>query len=82
MLNKNDWRLVSQDEYLMNAKLKRVKYSQSSPKWDHEHCVFCWDKFSESEDDLHEGYCTEDMKYWICDACYEDFKDTFHFEIV
>lgn len=58
MLEENDWRLTCQEEYLMNAKLIRKQYQCPSPEWDHDHCAFCWDKFSEYDGDLHEGYRT------------------------
>lgn len=51
----NDWRLLNQEEYLMNAKLTKSEYKKPSEKWDHDHCAFCWDKFSKNDGDLHEG---------------------------
>ena len=85
MLENNDWRLTCQEDYLMNAALKRVThYKKHSEKWDHEHCDFCWAKFMEGDyaDVLHEGYCTLDEKHWICEQCFQDFKDMFKFTIV
>ena len=79
MLEKNDWRLLNQHEYLMNARLKKAKYNKPSEKWDHDHCAFCWDKFSESTEDLNVGYCTPDKKYWICEECFKDFRKTLNF---
>lgn len=81
MLEKNDWRLLNQKEYLMNAKLKKAEYTKPSEKWDHDHCAFCWDKFSENKEDLTQGYCTTDQKYWICEECFNDFKEMFDFTI-
>lgn len=81
MLEKNDWRLLNQGQYLTNARLKRSEYKAPSEKWDHDHCSFCWDKFSESDGDLHLGYCTLDGKFWICDECFDDFKDMLRFEL-
>lgn len=81
MAIQDDWRLFNQKDFLMNAKLIKMKYSKPSDKWDHDHCSFCWDKFSESDDDLQQGYCTEDGKYWICEECFNDFKDMFHFKV-
>lgn len=81
MPDKNDWRLLNQEDYLMNAKLIKSEYMKPSEKWDHDHCAFCWDKFSESDGDLHEGYCTTDKKYWICTECFEDFKKKFGFTL-
>ena len=44
---------------------------------DHDHCAFCWSKFAEYDGCLQEGYCTEDGYYWICEACFDDFKGRF-----
>ena len=82
MLAKNDWRLLNQEQYLMNAKLKRAEYKMPCEKWDHDHCAFCWDKFSESDGDLRSGYSTADGKFWICDECFNDFKEMFKFEVI
>lgn len=81
MLEKNDWRLLNQQEYLMKAKLNKSEYKKQSDKWDHDHCAFCWDKFSENKEDLTQGYCTADQKYWICEECFNDFKEMFGFEL-
>ncbi len=40
MTEKNDWRLLNKQEYLMNAKLKKSEYTKLSEKWDHDHCLF------------------------------------------
>ena len=34
MSEKNDWRLLYQEEYLMNAELKKAVYTKPSEKWD------------------------------------------------
>ena len=76
-----DWRLNGQERYLFKVKLKKQKFKSCG--WhDHEHCDFCWDKFSESKDDLNFGFCTEDEHHWVCETCYNDFKDLFQWEIL
>ena len=45
----------------------------------HEHCFFCLKKFMTDMD--IKGYCTTDYKYWICEECFNDFKDMFNFSI-
>ena len=67
---------------MLDAKLKKAKYSGETQSTDHCHCVFCWDKFSDREGDLHDGYCTKDGKYWLCEECYRDFKQMFRFQSV
>ena len=78
---KNDWRLFNQDLYLNNAVLQKKIFAPHSTENDHTHCEFCWKKFCDSTTDLHEGYTTKDEKYWICDICYNDFKDMFHWSL-
>lgn len=77
----DDWRLNGQEAYLLHKKLKRQKF-KSKGLYDHDHCSFCWDKFSEHEADLGVGYCTEDEYYWICDSCFHDFKEKFGWNVV
>jgi hypothetical protein len=75
--DRDDWRFMGQDEYLMGAKLIHQKYCIPKQDWDHDHCEFCSAKFSELEGDLHEGYCTVDKNYWICEKCFNDFCKMF-----
>lgn len=69
--------------YLNGAILHWATYRVPSLKWDHDHCEFCWAKFTESggPDSLHDGYTTDDGYRWICSQCFEDFKDQFHFSV-
>lgn len=80
-MENNDWRLQGQEEYLQDKVLYYKKYHKHSKEWDHEHCDFCGAKISEYSDDLHEGYCTENEEYWICEECYNDFKEMFNWKI-
>ena len=79
MLDKKDWRLIDQEDYLMDARLVKSEYKAIGDNSDHEHCAFCWDKFSESKDDLSVGYHTKDGRHWICEDCFNDFKEAFNF---
>lgn len=76
MINKNDWRLTNQDNYLKNVKLIKSKYTL---KVGHEHCAFCWYKFKQDSDI---GYCTLDKYHWICECCYNDFEEMFNWELI
>jgi len=45
-----------------------------------------WAKFMEEDlrefpDILHAGYTTEDKYRWVCDQCFEDFKDRFQWRV-
>ena len=57
-----DWRLREQEQYLSDVPLIKRAYEKSREDWDHDHCVFCCARFSESASDLNEGYTT---KGWI-----------------
>ncbi len=75
-----DWRLRDQEKYLKGVTLHRKRYQRYSSTWDHDHCAFCWAKFAEENlipDALHEGYTTADNYHWVCESCFEDFKDRF-----
>ncbi len=89
--DKKDWRLESGavcgiEDKLKNIPLYRIPFTPLSPGWDHEHCVFCWDKFSAHDNCLKEGFCTAKENspdaYWICPQCYNDFKEMFGWHTV
>jgi hypothetical protein len=84
MREENDWRLQGQEKYLKGVPLWRKEYARYSESWDHDHCQFCWDKFMEEDypEVLHEGYATEDDERWICEQCFEDFKDLFDWKVM
>ena len=77
MVTADDWRLRDQTKYLQNAVLVWRAYKPSNGSWNHDHCEFCWRKFADCDEPgvLHSGYCTEDEYHWICQRCFEDFKE-------
>jgi hypothetical protein len=79
----DDWRLAGQERYLQGATLHRARWTPPRPEWDHDHCEFCWAKFMDAElpEILHEGYTTADQSRWVCQSCFEDFKDRFAWRI-
>ena len=44
----------------------------------HEQCEFCWAKALTDKE--YSFYCTEDMRYWVCEECFNDFKEKFNWE--
>ena len=73
-----DWRLNGQERFLFKVKLTKVKLHFPEPDIvDHEHCDFCWGKFSDKDDDLHVGYVTDDHEHIVCEECFNDFKERF-----
>ncbi len=83
MKAKNDWRLQGQEKYLKGMILYFEKYKMLRKDWDHDHCEFCSKKFSEVNEpaNLTQGYTTEDHYRWICETCYNDFKDLFEWKV-
>lgn len=81
---KDDWRLTNQDEYFLGIKLYKRKYIRFNETWDHDHCSFCWGKFMVEDlpEVIHEGYASEDSNHWVCEECFEDFKDLFQWEVI
>jgi len=77
----DDWRLQGQENFLQNVHLVKKKYKKFRNDWDHDHCEFCGEKFSEHKSDLNKGYATNDNYHWICSNCYNDFKAIFNWKI-
>ena len=82
MIEKDDWRLNGQEKYLQCKTLYFRKWVAPQKDWDHDHCAFCWEKFSNYPDTLHEGYATHDRYHWICPECFHDFKTIFQWEVI
>ena len=56
-------------EYLEGEKIQHF--------W-HEHCELCYEKAMTDISGIF--YCTEDMKHWICEECFNDFKERFDWQ--
>jgi hypothetical protein len=93
MIEKDDWRLANQKDWLMDIELTHGRFRQTTEDFDHAHCEFCWTKFMDSEyranrgyetprDVVTEGFHTQDGFRWICNSCYEDFRDIFRWTVV
>lgn len=44
----------------------------------HEHCEFCGEKAQTDEPCTF--YCTKDLQHWICEKCFQDFQENFHWQ--
>jgi predicted transposase YbfD/YdcC len=77
MVDKNDWRIRNQQEYLYGLTLKYKKFVPNMT--DHEHCEFCWEKImgNDSLDVVKEAFTTKDESHWVCKVCFHDFKEMF-----
>lgn len=82
----SDWRIESYNGYLNGETFTFEKFVSSSTN-DHEHCIFCWKKISDLNNNNYdtEGYYTIYSKTgqtnWICKDCFKDFKDQFNFKL-
>jgi hypothetical protein len=57
--------------------------------WDVDKCIFCFTVFTVEDcpetrqKGFHVGYVTkQETPYWICELCFEDFRDYFRWEVI
>ena len=81
MSMQNDWRLHGQESFLMGVTMVHQPWKPSDPQNDHDHCEFCWARFSRYAADLHVGYSTEDRCRWVCEQCFHDFQRKFSWRV-
>jgi hypothetical protein len=82
MTDPGDWRLFGQEKYLKGVTLVYKQYADRKTGTDHDHCEFCFEKFSDTiPDALQAGYAADDDYRWICEKCFQDFKEMFRFKI-
>jgi hypothetical protein len=85
-VTEGDWRLMGQQTWLAGRELRWADWTAYRPGWDHDHCAFCQAEFAAAKTDHVEftaGYVTaDDGDTWICEACFEDFKDQFQWRVV
>ena len=96
MIEENDWRLEIAPNGLDNEELvkedvatffeaRKNEWDGKNPFefWDHDHCVFCYEKFMiETADKQPFAYHTQDYDIWICEICYNDFKERLNWKLV
>lgn len=74
-----DPRLRGQEKYLMHESLAPALYPEDSTA--KASCEFCIEKFSLCGG-IQKGYASKDRRYWVCEKCFEDFKDMFKFRVI
>ena len=45
----------------------------------HEHCEFCWEKAYTDKSCVF--FCTEDLRCWVCEECFREFAEQFHWQV-
>ena len=82
--SENDWRLTGQEKFLKNIDLIKIFPNQFVKERNilnlHEHCEFCMTTIN--SDYLKACYVTKDLYHWICQDCFEDFKEAFNWRVV
>ncbi len=82
----SDWRLPASKTFEGETWHQR-KYFAWAENWDHDHCAFCWKSFevpgsraalASVEHQYTEGWANESEYDWICDECFTDFRERFH----
>lgn len=74
----DDWRRQKWQKKALFGKILRLQeWAPNRIGWDHDHCTFCGVTFSYCAGDVERAYATEDLRWWICQPCFEDFKEEF-----
>ena len=74
----DDWRWTGKQSYLQGLSFEFGPYHRYSRTWDHDHCELCFAKFSEdAAESLHHGFHAEHEGRWVCDVCFDDFRERF-----
>ena len=84
-MDKTDWRLTpAHEKYLAGITLVHRHWRESRPGWDHDHCEFCFAKFGPEvvAEVIHAGWTTPDEYRWICETCFQDFREMFKWVVV
>ncbi len=73
-----DWRLTNQADYLYEKELVFESYHPYKEGWEHDHCAFCGETIDVKSP---KAYATKDRYHWICQECFEDFKEMFKWKV-
>ncbi len=71
----DDGRQRGQARYLRGLEFRLGPWAPVGEGRDHDHCGYCWAKFSMAQEDLHSGWTDTAHEHWICEDCYRDFAD-------
>ena len=74
----DDWRLTGKQADLQGLSFEIVPYHRYSLTRIHDHCELCFAKFSEdAAESLHHGFHAEHEGRWVCEVCFDDFRERF-----
>ena len=71
-----------QDKYMKNIAFTRMTLEESEYEAFFEHCEFCYAVISELPMCRHVGYYTGKYTYWVCEDCFDRFKEEYNWQMV
>lgn len=78
MIEKDDWRLLNDAEFIRGQYLDPVSSNEIIEHLPElKHCLFCWDNLPKKLSYYQTWYITIDRKNCICEKCFNDFKEYF-----
>ena len=78
---REDWRIMGQEGYLLNKHLEHRLFQRSLCVEDFDQCEFCWAVFDKNKELPLKAYYAPDIKVWICEECFNDFKEHFNWSV-
>ena len=81
MIEKDDWRLLNDVEYLKDKELNPTDGEEITAHAPHlKTCAFCWEQV---RDTRHQWwYLPLDLSCCICEKCCDDFKEMFRWKML
>lgn len=78
---REDWRIAGQEGYLLDKKLIHMRFDRKLCVEDYDQCEFCWALFDKDKDNPSMAYFQPEEKVWVCEECFNDFKQYFHWTV-
>ena len=78
---RDDWRIMGQEGYLTDKLLQHRKFDRKLCVLDFDQCNFCYEIFDRNPEAPLTAYYEPIGKYWICEECYNDFKEHFNWTV-
>lgn len=79
LIEKDDWRLLNDVEYLKNQYINPTDGEKITKYADHlKKCIFCWDNVNDNSNQW--WFIPDDLSCCICEKCYNDFKELFNWK--
>jgi len=78
---REDWRIMGQEGYLAHKRLQHRKFDRALCVEDYDSCEFCFSKFDKDPKHPLSAFFCPEKKVWICEECYNDFKEHFDWTV-